>query len=138
MSLDFLDSIMDAIENNVDLKDMKLRTAILKPESIALLLTPNNDKQGYQDGSYERSFSFNLNASSKQEMKVLGVLNAITAYFDNTEIESIQSLNNSFVLEDKEATSVRTSFRRAMMEHSFIALVSKSNYILKARKNKNG
>ncbi|EAF3984291.1 minor capsid protein, partial [Listeria monocytogenes] len=26
MSLDFLDSIMDAIENNVDLKDMKLRT----------------------------------------------------------------------------------------------------------------
>ncbi|EAC7642104.1 minor capsid protein, partial [Listeria monocytogenes] len=52
MSLDFLDSIMDAIENNVDLKDMKLRTAILKPESIALLLTPNNDKQGYQDGSY--------------------------------------------------------------------------------------
>ncbi|EAG5218404.1 TPA: minor capsid protein [Listeria monocytogenes] len=106
MSLDFLDSIMDAIENNVDLKDMKLRTAILKPESIALLLTPNNDKQGYQDGSYELSFSFNLNGSSKQEMKVLGVLNAITAYFDNTEIESIQSLNNSFVLEDKETTSV--------------------------------
>ncbi|EDN9305357.1 minor capsid protein [Listeria monocytogenes] len=106
MSLDFLDSVMDAIENNVDLKDMKLRTAILKPESIALLLTSNNDKQGYQDGSYERSFSFNLNASSKQEMKVLGVLNAITAYFDNTEIESIQSLNNSFVLEDKETTSV--------------------------------
>ncbi|EAF6564082.1 minor capsid protein, partial [Listeria monocytogenes] len=26
MSLDFLDSVMDAIENNVDLKDMKLRT----------------------------------------------------------------------------------------------------------------
>ncbi|EAD6330800.1 TPA: minor capsid protein [Listeria monocytogenes] len=106
MSLDFLDSVMDAIENNVDLKGMKLRTAILKPESIALLLTPNNDKQGYQDGSYERSFSFNLNASSKQEMKVLSVLNAITAYFDNTELESIQSLNNSFVLEDKETTSV--------------------------------
>ncbi|WP_075589636.1 MULTISPECIES: minor capsid protein [Listeria] len=106
MSLDFLDSIMDAIENNVDLKDMKLRTAILKPESIALLLTPNNDKQGYQDGSYELSFSFNLNASSKQEMKVIDVLNAITAYFDNTELESIQSLNNSFVLEDKETTSV--------------------------------
>ncbi|EAG2593978.1 minor capsid protein [Listeria monocytogenes] len=106
MSLDFLDSIMDAIENNVDLKDMKLRTAILKPESIALLLTPNNAKQGYQDGSYERSFSFNLNGSSKQEMKVLNVLNAITAYFDNTELESIQSLNNSFVLEDKETTSV--------------------------------
>lgn len=106
MSLDFLDSVMDAIENNVDLKDMKLRTAILKPESIALLLTPNGEKIGYQDGSYERSFSFNLNGSSKQEMKVLNVLNAITAYFDNTEIESIQSLNNSFVLEDKEATSV--------------------------------
>ncbi|HBJ9015913.1 TPA: minor capsid protein [Listeria monocytogenes] len=106
MSLDFLDSVMDAIENNVDLKDMKLRTAILKPESIALLLTPNNDKQVYQDGSYERSFSFNLNGSSKQEMKVLGVLNAIAAYFDKTEIESIQSLNNSFVLEDKETTSV--------------------------------
>ncbi|EJO7373868.1 minor capsid protein [Listeria monocytogenes] len=106
MSLDFLDSVMDAIENNVDLKDMKLRTAILKPESIALLLTPNGEKIGYQDGSYERSFSFNLNGSSKQEMKVLGVLNAITAYFDNTEIESIQSLNNSFVLEDKETTSV--------------------------------
>ncbi|EAC7642076.1 minor capsid protein, partial [Listeria monocytogenes] len=46
------------------------------------------------------------NASSKQEMKVLSVLNAITAYFDNTELESIQSLNNSFVLEDKETTSV--------------------------------
>ncbi|EAC4897254.1 TPA: minor capsid protein [Listeria monocytogenes] len=106
MSLDFLDSVMDAIENNVDLKDMKLRTAILKPESIALLLTPNGEKIGYQDGSYERSFSFNLNGSSKQEMKVLNVLNAITAYFDNTEIESIQSLNNSFVLEDKETTSV--------------------------------
>ncbi|ENQ3971270.1 minor capsid protein [Listeria monocytogenes] len=106
MSLDFLDSIMDAIENNVDLKDMKLRTAILKPESIALLLTPNGEKIGYQDGSYERSFSFNLNGSSKQEMKVLNVLNAITAYFDNTELESIQSLNNSFVLEDKETTSV--------------------------------
>lgn len=104
MSLDFLDSVMDAIENNVDLKDMKLRTAILKPESIALLLTPNNDKQGYQDGSYEQSL--NLNGSSKQEMKVLNVLNAITAYFDNTELESIQSLNNSFVLEDKETTSV--------------------------------
>ncbi|ECL0266169.1 minor capsid protein [Listeria monocytogenes] len=106
MSLDFLDSVMDAIENNVDLKDMKLRTAILKPESIALLLTPNGEKIGYQDGSYERSFSFNLNGSSKQEMKVLNVLNAITAYFDNTELESIQSLNNSFVLEDKETTSV--------------------------------
>ncbi|MBC2268354.1 minor capsid protein [Listeria sp. FSL L7-0083] len=106
MSLDFLDSVMDAIENNVDLKDMKLRTAILKPESITLLLTPNGEKIGYQDGSYERSFSFNLNGSSKQEMKVLGVLNAITVYFDNTEIESIQSLNNSFVLEDKETTSV--------------------------------
>ncbi|EAF4479033.1 TPA: minor capsid protein [Listeria monocytogenes] len=106
MSLDFLDSIMDAIENNVDLKDMKLRTAILKPESIALLLTPNGEKIGYQDGSYERSFSFNLNGSSKQEMKVLNVLNAITAYFDNTELESIRSLNNSFVLEDKETTSV--------------------------------
>ncbi|EOY6141542.1 minor capsid protein [Listeria monocytogenes] len=106
MSLDFLDSVMDAIENNVDLKNMKLRTAILKPESIALLLTPNGEKIGYQDGSYERSFSFNLNGSSKQEMKVLNVLNAITAYFDNTEIESIQSLNNSFVLEDKETTSV--------------------------------
>ncbi|EHB5187052.1 minor capsid protein [Listeria monocytogenes] len=106
MSLDFLDSVMDAIENNVDLKDMKLRTAILKPESIALLLTPNGEKIGYQDGSYERSFSFNLNGSSKQEMKVLGVLNAITAYFDNTELESIQSLNNSFMLEDKETTSV--------------------------------
>lgn len=39
-------------------------------------------------------------------MKVLNVLNAITAYFDNTELESIQSLNNSFVLEDKETTSV--------------------------------
>ncbi|EIX7348043.1 minor capsid protein [Listeria monocytogenes] len=106
MSLDFLDSVMDAIENNVDLKDLKLRTAILKPESIALLLTPNGERIGYQDGSYERSFSFNLNGSSKQEMKVLNVLNAITAYFDNTEIESIQSLNNSFVLEDKETTSV--------------------------------
>ncbi|MBC2151543.1 minor capsid protein [Listeria innocua] len=106
MSLDFLDIVMDAIENNVDLKDMKLRTAILKPESIALLLTPNGEKIGYQDGSYERSFSFNLNGSSKQEMKVLNVLNAITAYFDNTELESIQSLNNSFVLEDKETTSV--------------------------------
>ncbi|EHX3725233.1 minor capsid protein, partial [Listeria monocytogenes] len=106
MSLDFLDSVMDAIENNVDLKDMKLRTAILKPESIALLLTPNNDKQGYQDGSYERSFSFNLNASSKQEMKVIDVLNAISAYFDNAEIDSIQSQNGSFVLEDKETTSV--------------------------------
>ncbi|EDN9152125.1 minor capsid protein [Listeria monocytogenes] len=106
MSLDFLDSVMDAIENNVDLKDMKLRTAILKPESIALLLTPNNDKQGYQDGSYERSFSFNLNASSKQEMKVIDVLNTISAYFDNAEIDSIQSQNGSFVLEDKETTSV--------------------------------
>ncbi|EMQ2590499.1 minor capsid protein [Listeria monocytogenes] len=106
MSLDFLDSVMDAIENNVDLKGMKLRTAILKPESIALLLTPNGEKIGYQDGSYERSFSFNLNGSSKEEMKVLNVLNAITAYFDNTELESIQSLNNSFVLEDKETTSV--------------------------------
>ncbi|EAG3867274.1 minor capsid protein [Listeria monocytogenes] len=106
MSLDFLDSVMDAIENNVDLKNMKLRTAILKPESIALLLTPNGEKIGYQDGSYERSFSFNLNGSSKQEMKVLNVLNAITAYFDNTELESIQSLNSSFVLEDKETTSV--------------------------------
>lgn len=71
-------------------------------------------------------------------MKVLGVLNAIAAYFDKTEIESIQSLNNSFVLEDKETTSVPNLVRRAMMEHSFIALVSKSNYILKARKNKNG
>ncbi|EAC4057535.1 minor capsid protein [Listeria monocytogenes] len=119
MSLDFLDSVMDAIENNVDLKDMKLRTAILKPESIALLLTPNGEKIGYQDGSYERSFSFNLNGSSKQEMKVLNVLNAITAYFDNTELESIQSLNNSFVLEDKETTSV-ANFVSASDDGTFI------------------
>ncbi|KPZ32236.1 hypothetical protein APY31_07470 [Listeria monocytogenes] len=97
---------MDAIENNVEFKRYEIKNSDIKPESIALLLTPNNDKQGYQDGSYERSFSFNLNGSSKQEMKVLGVLNAIAAYFDKTEIESIQSLNNSFVLEDKETTSV--------------------------------
>lgn len=106
MPLDFLDSVMDAIESNVDLKGMTLRTAVLKTESIALLLTPNNDKQGYQDGSHERSFSFNLNAQSKQEVKVIDVLNAISAYFDNAELDSIKSENGSFVLEDKETTSV--------------------------------
>lgn len=44
MLLDFLDSVMDVIENNVDLKDMKLRIVILKFELIVLLLILNNDK----------------------------------------------------------------------------------------------
>lgn len=106
MALDFLDRVMDAIERNVSLQGLTLRSSILKGESIALVLTPNGEKIGYQDGSYERSYSFALNAQSNREMTALNVLNDVVAYFDSLEEEDILSENGSFVVEGKEASSV--------------------------------
>lgn len=100
---DFIQSIISTLEREVDLLDIPVFSASLKEEeSIAVVLTPSGEKEMFYDRSYEQPFSVQVNARSRDELKIINALNNICNYFDSVETEDILSNNGSFTAIEKE------------------------------------
>ncbi|PED41966.1 phage tail terminator protein [Bacillus cereus] len=100
---DFIQSIISTLEKEVDLLNIPVFSASLKEdESIAVVLTPGGEKEMYYDETYEQVFSIQINARSKNELKIIDALNNICNYFDSVETEGIISSNDSFSTIEKE------------------------------------
>jgi hypothetical protein len=102
--IDFLERFVDLIKNNIDLQGLNVYSVLMQDnDCIAVTLMPNGNKLRFYDGDYEQGHSLQINGQSKDELKIIKILNDICVLLDKEDYNLLVSDNDSFRIIDQQA-----------------------------------
>lgn len=97
--MDFLDRLIDYIEDNVELKTyLRIGKLSADSESISIRPTPSGIAARYANEGVNREYGFQILIKGTNQLKVISTLESITSSLDGLKSGDIRSSNNSFDL----------------------------------------